>query len=441
METPHAVRRAVEARHTTVLTEDGRTAHVPGRRPSSSGRRRGAGAPVQLPLLGDDVPTATPAPSNASNPTNTKSQYPNPETPTTHNPKSQSPTTTQPLNPTTERATDSCQPFEKAVPGVAAVSRRRGRACCPSPSWPTPNTAAVRSPLASRTTTWVGRGARRVAGPLAVELGRRRGGADHLRALLLGRDPTTDAECCPPTGANGDGIRVTFSAPKSVSLLWAFGSPGVASAASIAHVEAVAVAWTSWNGEAGRPARRSTANGNGSRPGSRRPRSSTGPAGRATPAAHPLRGREPGAPPRRDVRRPRRHPALRVGQGGGLRVPGGAPPPSHPSSALSGGRTATDAGRWPGSTPDGCGRSPNGQRPSTSTWPAPARRSRPGERMRADERHPSPPAPQRRLPHPRGPPGTVADRRRTDRDAHRACPRSPRLRADHPRAPTSGRVG
>lgn len=119
METPHAVRRAVEARHTTVLTEDGRTAHAPGRRPSSSGRRRGAGAPVQLPLLGDDVPTATSAPSNASNPTNTKPQYPKPETPTTHNPKSQSPTTTQPLNPTTERATDTCQ-LSQARPGRAS---------------------------------------------------------------------------------------------------------------------------------------------------------------------------------------------------------------------------------------------------------------------------------------------------------------------------------
>ena len=35
---------------------------------------------------------------------------------------------------------------------------------------------------------------------------------------------------------------VTFSAPKSVSLLWAFASPEVASVASIAHVEAVTVA-------------------------------------------------------------------------------------------------------------------------------------------------------------------------------------------------------
>jgi conjugative relaxase-like TrwC/TraI family protein len=67
--------------------------------------------------------------------------------------------------------------------------------------------------------------------------------ADRLRALLLGRHPSTDAGLL-------DGHRerkvaafdVTFSAPKSVSMLWAFASPEVASAASIAHVEAVAVA-------------------------------------------------------------------------------------------------------------------------------------------------------------------------------------------------------
>ena len=67
--------------------------------------------------------------------------------------------------------------------------------------------------------------------------------ADHLEALLLGRDPTTDTELLsarrPRTVTAFD---VTLSAPKSVSLLWAFGSPEVASMASIAHVEAVAVA-------------------------------------------------------------------------------------------------------------------------------------------------------------------------------------------------------
>jgi conjugative relaxase-like TrwC/TraI family protein len=66
---------------------------------------------------------------------------------------------------------------------------------------------------------------------------------DQLRALLLGRDPNTDAELLPghrPRTVTA--FDVTFSAPKSVSLLWAFGSPEVASVALIAHVEAVAVA-------------------------------------------------------------------------------------------------------------------------------------------------------------------------------------------------------
>ncbi|MEW6473973.1 MAG: MobF family relaxase [Actinomycetota bacterium] len=67
---------------------------------------------------------------------------------------------------------------------------------------------------------------------------------DQLRALLLGRDPTTDIELLPARGRprTVTAYDVTFSAPKSVSLLWAFASPEVASAASIAHVEAVAVA-------------------------------------------------------------------------------------------------------------------------------------------------------------------------------------------------------
>jgi len=67
---------------------------------------------------------------------------------------------------------------------------------------------------------------------------------DQLRALLLGRDPASDVELLAGRGRprKVTAYDVTFSAPKSVSLLWAFASPEVASAASIAHVEAVAVA-------------------------------------------------------------------------------------------------------------------------------------------------------------------------------------------------------
>jgi len=67
--------------------------------------------------------------------------------------------------------------------------------------------------------------------------------ADQLRSLLLGRDPTTDVELVSGHRARTvTAFDVTFSAPKSVSLLWAFASPEVASVASIVHVEAVAVA-------------------------------------------------------------------------------------------------------------------------------------------------------------------------------------------------------
>ena len=66
---------------------------------------------------------------------------------------------------------------------------------------------------------------------------------DDLRALLLGRHPGTDEALL---GGHRErrvaAFDVTFSAPKSVSVLWAFASPEVASMASIAHVEAVAVA-------------------------------------------------------------------------------------------------------------------------------------------------------------------------------------------------------
>jgi conjugative relaxase-like TrwC/TraI family protein len=67
---------------------------------------------------------------------------------------------------------------------------------------------------------------------------------DQLRALLLGRDPATDVELPAAKGRPRTltAHDVTFSAPKSVSLLWAFASPEVAAAASIAHVEAVTVA-------------------------------------------------------------------------------------------------------------------------------------------------------------------------------------------------------
>ena len=67
--------------------------------------------------------------------------------------------------------------------------------------------------------------------------------ADDLRALLLGDEPGTGVGLL--VGHRGRKVAafdLTFSAPKSASLLWAFAGPEVSAVASIAHVEAVAVA-------------------------------------------------------------------------------------------------------------------------------------------------------------------------------------------------------
>ena len=67
--------------------------------------------------------------------------------------------------------------------------------------------------------------------------------ADDLRALLIGDEPGTGVGLL--AGHRSRKVAafdLTFSAPKSVSLLWAFAGPEVSAVASIGHVEAVAVA-------------------------------------------------------------------------------------------------------------------------------------------------------------------------------------------------------
>jgi conjugative relaxase-like TrwC/TraI family protein len=67
--------------------------------------------------------------------------------------------------------------------------------------------------------------------------------ADGLRSLLDGVHPATGEELLAGRPARAiKAFDATFSAPKSVSLLWAFGSPDVSAAAVIAHVEAVTAA-------------------------------------------------------------------------------------------------------------------------------------------------------------------------------------------------------
>ena len=65
---------------------------------------------------------------------------------------------------------------------------------------------------------------------------------DDLRALIDGCHPGTGERIGAATPPTVRAIDATFSAPKSVSLLWAFGTPQVAAVVSIAHVEAVEAA-------------------------------------------------------------------------------------------------------------------------------------------------------------------------------------------------------
>ncbi len=75
---------------------------------------------------------------------------------------------------------------------------------------------------------------------------------DHLRALVEGRDPTSGTPLVRDDGKRTvKAYDVTLSAPKSVSLLWAFATPETASVVSIAHVEAMAAALSFLDGRAG----------------------------------------------------------------------------------------------------------------------------------------------------------------------------------------------
>jgi conjugative relaxase-like TrwC/TraI family protein len=67
--------------------------------------------------------------------------------------------------------------------------------------------------------------------------------ADHLRALVQGRDPNSGTTLVADDGKRKvKAFDVTLSPPKSVSLLWAFATAETSSVVSISHVEAVAAA-------------------------------------------------------------------------------------------------------------------------------------------------------------------------------------------------------
>jgi conjugative relaxase-like TrwC/TraI family protein len=66
---------------------------------------------------------------------------------------------------------------------------------------------------------------------------------DQLRAIVEGHHPTAGVDLLAGQRARKvNAFDATFSAPKSASLLWAFGPPEVATVVSLAHVEAVTVA-------------------------------------------------------------------------------------------------------------------------------------------------------------------------------------------------------
>lgn len=67
--------------------------------------------------------------------------------------------------------------------------------------------------------------------------------ADALRALVEGRDPDGGENLLEGNRARTTfAFDATFSCPKSVSLLWAFGTPGTSTVVQRAHTEAVATA-------------------------------------------------------------------------------------------------------------------------------------------------------------------------------------------------------
>ena len=270
--------------------------------------------------------------------------------------------------------------------------------------------------------------------------------ADALRALLLGRDPTTDAAAGHRrTAADGDGLRRdVLGAEVGVAVVGvrlAGGGVGGVDRPCRGGGGGAGVPGAAGGGD---PPGRSTANGSGSRRAWRRPRSCTGRPGTVIPSSTRTRwwsisvaartgryaaldaaplyewGKAAGSVYQEELRRrlterlgvewgPDRHGCREIG-----RVRPG----------LAADVLEADGGHR---------RAPGRRRPGEP---------RPGH---ADEggrggiaRHP---APQGRLPHPRGPPGTVAGRSGRDRDADRPRPRGRGVRPDHSRVPSPAGMG
>jgi conjugative relaxase-like TrwC/TraI family protein len=114
--------------------------------------------------------------------------------------------------------------------------------------------------------------------------------ADDLRSLIDGCHPSNGEQVAGSKPATVRAIDATFSAPKSVSLLWAFGPPEAATMVSIAHVVAVQAALSFVEGRAA--VTRQQVNGVRQRAatwGGRRPPSCIAVAGRVTLSCTPTR--------------------------------------------------------------------------------------------------------------------------------------------------------
>ena len=169
---------------------------------------------------------------------------------------------------------------------------------------------------------WIGRGAEllRLAG--AVD-------GDDLVAILDDRDPMSGTRLGCAGNRKVPGFDVTFSTPKSVSILFGLGEVDVARVVRDAHEEAVDAALgylerrATWSRGPQR-CRRS----DGRRPGRRCVPPSHEPGGRSAPA-HARPRRQHRAWAGRPLAHTRLSPCLRPRQDGGIPIRGAPPPPAH----------------------------------------------------------------------------------------------------------------
>ena len=95
-------------------------------RGAAPGRRRAPVSEQQLLIADDAAVTTPPLAVNPANPGSTKPRTPNHQAPEPHNTQPQDPYNSESLNTTNQRATDTCHPSGKALPGAAAFTPEAG---------------------------------------------------------------------------------------------------------------------------------------------------------------------------------------------------------------------------------------------------------------------------------------------------------------------------